>query len=271
MSSFGQLSPSFVGSRSLLLIQAGTPPEDIRAVAGDLPQWFLAAIGRPPEAVDVVRVFEGEPLPEPGRHRAAIITGSWSMVTDQHPWSEAAASWIRQAAAQGMPLLGVCYGHQLMAHALGGTVGYHPGGREMGCLDVEQLPAGGSDPWLAGCPPRFKAHLTHLQTVLRLPAGARALARSAHDPHQIVRYSPTAVSVQFHPEFTPDIQAACIGARAQVLRSEGLDPSAMLRGLGPTPVPLALLQRFVQTHAAPKPANTAQAMPHPATDRHLPA
>jgi GMP synthase (glutamine-hydrolysing) len=137
-----------------------------------------------------------------------------------------------------------------MAHALGGMVGYHPSGREMGCIDIERLPAGDTDPWLAECPPRFKAHLTHLQTVLRLPAGARVLARSAHDPHQIVRFSPTAVSMQFHPEFTSDIQAACIGARAQVLRREGMDPSAMLHELAPTPMPLALLRRFVDTHAA---------------------
>lgn len=203
----------------------------------------------PPEAIDVVKVYEGEPLPEPGRHQATIITGSWAMVTDQHPWSEATASWIRRAVAQGTPLLGVCYGHQLMAHALGGAVGYHPGGREMGCLDIERLPAGEADPWLAGCPPRFRAHLTHLQTVLHLPPGSTALARSAHDPHQIVRYSPHAVSVQFHPEFTSDIQAACITARAQLLRSEGLDPSAMLQDLAPAPTPPALLHRFLDTYA----------------------
>lgn len=238
------------------MIQAGTPPQDIRCITGDLSQWFFTALGPSGAAVQVVRVFEGEALPAPGRHRAAIITGSWSMVTDRHPWSEATAAWIRHAVAQGMPLLGVCYGHQLMAHALGGEVGYHPGGREMGCLDIERLPAGDDDPWLAAHPPRFKAHLTHLQTVLRLPGGAHALARSAHDPHQIVRYSPTAVSVQFHPEFTPDILAACIGARAPVLRSEGLEPSAMLRALAPTPTPLALLRRF-----ADAPASIAKPLP----------
>lgn len=89
-----------------------------------------------------------------------------------------------------MPLMGVCYGHQLMAHALGGVVDYHPDGREMGSLEIEQHAVAALDPWLAGCPPLFHAHLTHLQTILRLPAGAKALARSAHDPHQIVRYGP---------------------------------------------------------------------------------
>lgn len=238
-------------SQTLLLIQAGTPPDDIRAITGDLPQWFLAAIGCGPESIDIVKVYEGEPLPQPGQHRAAIITGSWSMVTDKLPWSEATAAWIRHAVEQEMPLMGVCYGHQLMAHALGGVVDYHPDGREMGSLEIEQHAVAALDPWLAGCPPLFHAHLTHLQTILRLSAGAKALARSAHDPHQIVRYGPAAVSMQFHPEFTPEVMAACINARAQVLRSEGLDPRDLLQSIRHTPTPLTLLRRFIETHAGP--------------------
>ena len=56
-----------VDFQSLLLIQAGTPPDDIRAIAGDLPQWFLAAIGCESETIDIVKVYEGEPLPKPGQ------------------------------------------------------------------------------------------------------------------------------------------------------------------------------------------------------------
>lgn len=190
------------------------------------------------------------------------------MVTDPLSWSEATAEWIRQAVARGMPLLGVCYGHQLMAHALGGTVGYHPGGREMGCLEVEQITCAEPDPWLAGCPPRFWAQLTHLQTILRLPVGAKALARSDHDPHQVVRYTPTAVSVQFHPEFTPEIMAACIHARAHVLRSEGLDPRAMVQSVGTTPVPLELLRHFVASHAGLVPMGKAMTSAHTTAAHH---
>lgn len=262
------LAPSSVGTPPLLLIQAGTPPEDIRAITGDLSHWFLAAIGCTPQSVEIVKVYAGAPLPEPGRHRAAVITGSWSMVTDQLPWSETTAEWIRQAVARDMPLLGVCYGHQLMAHALGGTVGYHPGGREMGCLEVEQITCAEPDPWLAGCPPRFRAQLTHLQTILRLPVGAKALARSDHDPHQVVRYTPTAVSVQFHPEFTPEIMAACIHARAHVLRSEGLDPRAMVQSVGTTPVPLELLRHFVASHAGLVPMGKTMTSAHTTAAHH---
>jgi GMP synthase (glutamine-hydrolysing) len=139
---------------------------------------------------------------------------------------------------------------------------------EMGCLEIEQLSAAEPDAWLAGCPPRFQAHLTHLQTILCLPNGARALARSAHDPHQIVRYSPTAVSVQFHPEFTSEVMAACINARAQLLRAEGLDPAAMLQGVSPTPTPLMLLRRFIETHAGTAPAGNAAASLNAAMGKH---
>ncbi|WP_424259037.1 glutamine amidotransferase [Castellaniella sp.] len=233
-------------AQPLLLIQVGTPPDDVRASEGDVPAWFRRALGSDGDALQVVRVFDGEPLPAPGVHRAAIITGSWAMVTDRLDWSEATAGWIRQAMGIGMPLFGVCYGHQLMAHALGGRVDYHPDGIELGCLEVECLPGLSSDPLAAVLPARFMAPLSHRQTVLALPPGAQVLARSAHDAHQIVRYGPHAVSTQFHPEFTPAVSAAIVRGRADALRAEGRDPEAILAGLCETPAALALLRRFVR-------------------------
>lgn len=237
-------------SKPILLIQAGTPPEDIRASQGDLAQWFCQALNYTADMVDVVRVFEGEALPPPGTHRVAIITGSWAMVTDKLDWSENTAYWIRQAMNINMPLFGVCYGHQLMAHAMGGQVGYHPAGIEVGKQEIERLPAATTDPLAHDLPAHFHAHLTHYQTVQALPPGARVLARSSHDPHQIVRYGPNALSTQFHPEFTPGILAACIQRRADALRSEGRDPDALLRQLDDTPITRELLRHFVSTYTA---------------------
>lgn len=237
-----------MSAKPLLLIQVGTPPDDIRAQVGDLPSWFSAVLAEGP-AFQVVRVFEGEPLPLHETCSAAIITGSWAMVTDLLPWSEATAQWIREAMVQDFPLFGICYGHQLMAHALGGKVDYHPLGREMGCLDIDLLPGANAEPLLAAAGPRFKANLTHMQTVLELPPGAQVLARSAHDPHQVLRYGPNAVSTQFHPEFSQAIAASCIQLRAQVLQSEGFDPEAMRDQLAETPVPQQMLQRFVAAYA----------------------
>lgn len=237
-----------MSKNTLLLIQAGTPPDPIRRQEGDLPQWFLAALSSTGQDMDVTRVFEGEPLPAPGAHRAAIITGSWSMVTDRLDWSEATAQWIRDAMAIAMPIFGVCYGHQLMAHALGGKVGYHPQGVEIGCLPVSLHDKAVADPLVGALPPKFKANLTHRQTVLTPPDGAQVLARSAHDPHQIIRYGDHALSTQFHPEFTPAILAACIRRNAEGLREAGHDPAALCEALADTPHPRSLLARFVERY-----------------------
>lgn len=103
----------------LLLVQTGTPPAAIREEHGDLPRWFRTLLAPWQAQLTAVRVFEDEPLPAPDRQTVAVLTGSWAMVTDRLAWSERTADWIRQAVAIGMPLFGVCYGHQLMAHALG--------------------------------------------------------------------------------------------------------------------------------------------------------
>ena len=235
-----------MASKPLLLIQAGTPPEDIRNPHGDLSLWFAAALPLHAETMHVVRVFEGEALPAPQAVLGAIITGSWDMVTDRLPWSEATAQWIREAMAIELPIFGVCYGHQLMADALGGVVDYHPAGREIGTQMVHLNADAQADPLLNTVPVAFPAHLTHMQTVITLPAGATVLAASDHDPHQIVRYGRNAISTQFHPEFTPDICAAVVRLRADVLVREGREPDALLASVEDAPEPLKLLRRFVE-------------------------
>lgn len=233
-------------SPRLLIVQVGTPPEDVRAQLGDLPVWFRNALGASPADVEVVRVFEDEQLPPPRRDCLAIITGSWAMVTDREPWSEYVAGWIREAMAIEMPLFGVCYGHQLIAHALGGVVDYHPEGREMGCELISLLPAAEDDELLGDWPEEFMAHLTHMQTIVTLPAGAVPLAKSAHDPHQIVRYGRNVVSTQFHPEFTPRHMETMIRRRDEDLIKELRDPGRMIESIREAPYALAFLRRFVE-------------------------
>jgi GMP synthase (glutamine-hydrolysing) len=170
------------------------------------------------------------------------------MVTEKLPWSEETANWIRDAMNEALPLFGVCYGHQLMAHALGGRVGYLPGGREIGTQMIELSSHHEGDPLMRVLRGNFRAHTTHEQSVLEPPAGASILASSARDPHQILRYGPGAISVQFHPEFNAEVMRAYIRRKRADLRREGADPEGIFKEVAATPMARRLLRQFARQH-----------------------
>lgn len=232
--------------KPLAIIQMGRPPEDLRQAQGEQADWMLAALEDPGLPVRVFKPHDDEPLPTWNDVSGAVLTGSWSMVTDREPWSERTAEWLRGAHGARLPLLGICYGHQLMAHALGGVVDFHPQGREIGQHAIDFCADVGDDALLGALPRRFLANLTHEQSVLTPPPGAEVLARSRHDPHQVLRYGPNAWSVQFHPEFSPTLMSACLSRRAPVFEAEGHDVAAMVAGLVPTYDARQLLRTFAR-------------------------
>lgn len=224
----------------------GRPPEDIATGFGEQADWFSAALGQDCPPLRVWQAQQEAQLPSPDLFCGAIISGSWAMVTEREPWSERVADWLRQALAQAVPLLGVCYGHQLMAHAFGGEVAYHPEGAEVGTHRVSLRAPAEDDPLLQAFPPDFAARLTHSQSVRRLPPGAHCLASSRHDAHQMVRYAPHAVSVQFHPEFSAALIAACVRRRTQAGEPGVLPRDGALALDTPTPWATKVLHRFVE-------------------------
>ncbi|THD12244.1 glutamine amidotransferase [Metallibacterium scheffleri] len=232
--------------RPLLIVATGTPPPHIRARHGTYADWFLHAMRWPRAQARVVQVDRDEPLPSPREIAGAVITGSAAMVSERAAWSEHTAAWLRAAMDADLPLFGVCYGHHLLAHALGGRVDYHPQGREIGTQTIELLAADAALHALAPLPERFPAHTTHLQSVLETPHGARVLARSAHDAHHILAYGARAFSTQFHPEFSTAVMRALILRRAADLRAEAYDLDALLRGVCPTPWARRLLRGFAR-------------------------
>jgi len=196
--------------KNILLIQTGTVPQPICEEVGDFPQWFSRAMNISLSQMRIVRAYENEKLPSPDKKMTAIITGSWSMVTEHLEWSENVADWIRQAFKSEVPLFGVCYGHQLMSYALGGKVDFNPKGMEIGTHSVTLNEKGKNDRLLKTFPSNFTAQLSHMQTVVALPPKAVSLASSCFDDHQIIRYGKFAISTQFHPEFTREILASII-------------------------------------------------------------
>lgn len=228
--------------RSLVIIKTGQTYPDIRAELGDFEDWFMAGLRHPALTLSVHNPIVGDPLPTEAD--GIVITGSPAMVSDREPWSEQTADWLRKMIQLDTPVLGVCYGHQLLAHAFGGEVGYRPQGREMGTLSVRlQDPAGG-DALFSSFPNEFLAHLTHRQSVLQLPPGAIRLAGSDQEMNQAFRIGSAAWGVQFHPEFTVPVMRAYLSRLGPDLQREGLDPQALSDSITETPQASALLARF---------------------------
>lgn len=198
----------------------------------------------------VVRVYANETLGPVRDYAAAIITGSPANVTDKLPWSEQTAGWIRDAMDAGLPVLGICYGHQLMAYALGGRVDYNGAGRETGTQMVSLTAQGLADELLQGVPARFAANLIHEQSVIEVPSCATVLAYNEHDPFQMLRLGDRAVSMQFHPEFSAPIMSSYIEVLHEMLAGEGANVAALAASVEQTPHATGIARSFVERYSA---------------------
>ena len=215
---------------------------------GGFPHWIRVAAGLPRDEAVVVDVAGsgGDGLPPVAGFAGVIVTGSAAMVTERHDWSERSAQWLRAAVHAGMPVFGICYGHQLLAHALGGEVGDNPAGREMGTVEIALDASATDDPLFAGLPARLRAQTTHLQTVLRPPSDATVLAGSEQDPCHAFRWGGHAWGVQFHPEFSTTHMRGYVHARREALAGEGRCARELSRKIGATPHARRGLRRFVR-------------------------
>src|SRR5690606_15797756 len=209
-------------SRPLLIIAAGRPVEQLRRHGG-FDRWIRVAAGLRRDEVEVANVESGDPLPPHEGFAGAIVSGSAAMVTDRLDWSERTAAWMRDAAHAGFPLLGICYGHQLLAHALCGEAGDNPDGRCMRTIEVE-LHAAASHPGLSRVRSgRVAAHRTQKQCARRLRDVGEHLAGICYDTGHACCWRESAWGVQIHPESSSGHVRGYIRARADGLCDEGQD------------------------------------------------
>lgn len=231
-------------SLPFLILETGQPTASMRR-HGSFAHWIRVAAGLSADEAICIDVERGDALPSHEGFAGVLVTGSAAMVTERLPWSENTAAWLAQAAHIGLPLFGICYGHQLIAHALGGTVGYNPQGREMGTVALDILAEAHQDPLFSGLPEVMSAQVTHLQSVLQAPPGARILAANAHDACHAFRYGKHVWGLQFHPEFSVLHMRGYIAARQDALRAEGRDVAQMLATVKATPLARRVLRRFI--------------------------
>ena len=196
--------------KKLLIIKNGRSFRSVVAKLGDFENWIVNGLGLEISQVAVVDMPGGGHLPEPGDFGGVIITGSHAMVTDDLPWSVTIEKWVPGVIDKEIPLLGICYGHQLLAKAMGGVADYHPKGTEVGTVDINCLAAAKDDPLFRDMPPVFHAHVSHSQSVITLPKDAVLLAENSFERHHAFRIAACAWGVQFHPEYTVDVMNAYI-------------------------------------------------------------
>ncbi len=134
-------------------------------------------------------------LPDSFEFDGVVVTGSRSSVYWDEPWISPLKEWVADAIDRDLPFLGVCYGHQLLADVLGGSV-EGMGTYEIGYNEITRTV---DSPLLSGIDERFLAFTTHSDAVVELPPGAEALAANEYSNHGFRK--DRVFGVQFHPEY----------------------------------------------------------------------
>lgn len=231
----------------MLIVKTGTAVESVRRRFGDFESWFQCSLGRERFDYETCAVFEGDRLPAHtglDEFAGVVVTGSPAMVSHRHEWSERTARWLAGVAGSDTPLLGVCYGHQLIAHALGGRVAANPHGRRMGTCDF--IGTGGDHPLLPSPDQEAAVQATHVEVVVGCPENTTVIGRAEQDPHHALDFGHRSWGVQFHPEFDVDIMAGYVEARRVELEREGFDPDDILAAIRPSPAGERLMERFAR-------------------------
>ena len=196
------------------------------ALVGD---WLLEAGC----ALEVCRPYAGDALPELTAYDAFLVLGGPMGAEDdaKHAWLGPVKQRVRDAVATGLPTLGICLGHQLIAVALGGTVDRNPRGQQLGLLEVGWTAEAVADELLGAVASPRRGVQWNDDVVTRLPAGATLLAATGEGEVQAARYAPAVWGVQLHPEVDVEVLRPWAESDRGSHEARGIDQDALLRDI----------------------------------------
>jgi GMP synthase-like glutamine amidotransferase len=208
---------------SVALLECDHVNDDLRHHAGDYADMFTTLLGAhaPEVTLERIDVVGGAPLPAVGAHDGIIISGSRQSVTDDLPWIDALTDLLHEAAARREPLVGICFGHQLIAQAFGGRVQRAPVGWGIG---VHEAVVTATRPWMDPPLDRFRLLVSHQDQVTLLPSDAEVLAVSDHAPIAAFQLG-SLLGFQGHPEFVPTYAEALMDLRLERIGAAVVDPA----------------------------------------------
>jgi GMP synthase-like glutamine amidotransferase len=223
------------------ILETGRPPGALADEFGDYPAMFGELLGSGFE-IESFDVQKGE-LPEPGAHHALLISGSPAGVYDPLPWIAPLQDFIR--AADQAKMVGICFGHQVMAEALGGHVEKSDKGWGVG-LHRHEIRY--REPWMDGAT-SVALPASHQDQVVVQPPGTKVTLESNFTPYAGLAWTDRpAISFQFHPEFSPAFAKALIEQRYDRVP----DPDAAIASLD-APNDNELVGRWIRNFLAGEP------------------
>lgn len=199
------------------ILQSGQSPAQLKDSLGDYPDMFerlLAGRGF------AFRTWHVEAMEFPADVHDAdgwLLTGSRHGVYEDHDFIAPLEQFIRDAYGARVPMVGICFGHQIIAQALGGKVEKYPGGWAVGTQDYD---FGGE---------ALRLNAWHQDQVVQPPKDAEVLARNAFCENAALIYGDRALSVQAHPEFRDDFIQGLIDTRAKGVVPQPLLDQAVAR------------------------------------------
>lgn len=193
------------------ILQTGHAPDPLIGPFGDYDALFAKLLSGNDFEYQTFNVVDGEFPPGPDAAEGWIVTGSRHGAYEDHPWIPPLEQLIRDIRASGLPMIGVCFGHQIIAQALGGKVEKFAGGWSIGRTEY----------MLDGEPVAMNAW--HQDQVTELPPDARVLASNDFCENAVLAYGDTVWTVQPHPEFNADFIDGLIQSRGR-----GVVPDALL-------------------------------------------
>ena len=193
------------------ILQTGLAPDVLMDRTGDYPDMFARLLAGHGFEFQTYRVVEGQFPASVTACDGWLITGSRHGAYEDHPWIPPLEDFIRKAYAARVPLVGICFGHQIVAQAMGGRVERYSQGWAVGATDYD---FGGQT---------LRLNAWHRDQVTEAPPMAKVIASNAFCANAALLYDDRTLTVQAHPEFRPEF----IDGLMQT-RGKGLVPDDLL-------------------------------------------
>lgn len=187
------------------ILQTGLAPEALAPEMGDYPDMFARLLDGHGFTFRTWKVVEGELPASVTEADGWLITGSRHGVYEDHPWIPPLQQFIRDAFAARVPVVGICFGHQIVAQAMGGKVERFDGGWAVGATEYD---FGGET---------LRLNAWHRDQVVTAPPGAKVIATNDFCTNAALLYDDRALTVQAHPEFRPEFVDGLMRTRGKGL------------------------------------------------------